>query len=204
MNMFEEIPRIVERIHRGEIIILLDEKREHEADLIVSAELVTPEHINFFITWGRGLVCVPLEATRLQSLNLEPITHSSDPFGTKWCPSIDARLGITTGISTFDRAHTIRLLTQPDTSPDNFTRPGHVFPLQEAPGGLSERQGHTEGSVALMRIAGLQPAAVICEIIRDDGHMAQLDDLVQFSQKHDLAMCTIEQVSSYVTRENKN
>lgn len=178
--------------------MVLDEEREHEADLIVSAELVTPQHINFMITWGRGLVCVPMEAHRLQHLHLKPVSDSSDPFGTKWCTSVDAREGVTTGISAFDRAHTIRLLADGKSVESDFTRPGHIFPLQGAAGGLSERQGHTEVSLALMKAAGLTPSAVICEIIRDDGHVAQLPDLLLFAQKHNLGMCTLEQVVSYL------
>lgn len=199
MNPFEDIEKIVERIQRGEIVIVLDEQREHEADLIVSAELVRPEHINFMITWGRGLVCVPMEANRLKELQLGPIERSSDPFGTKWCTSVDAREGITTGISAFDRARTIRLLACDGISED-FTTPGHIFPLQGALGGMSERQGHTESSLALMKAAGLAPAAVICEIIRDDGRVAQLPDLIDFAQKHGLGMCTIEQVVSKISQ----
>lgn len=197
MKPFEDVATIIQRIQRGEIIILLDEKREHEADLVVPAHGVTPAQINFLITWGRGLVCVALEAELLQKLELEPLPYSSDPFGTNWCPAVDAREGVTTGISAFDRAYTIGLFTQPSTVAQNFTRPGHVFPLQAVAGGLKERQGHTESSVALMKLAQLPSAAVICEIIRDDGHIAQLPDLEAFAQKHGLGMCTIEQVVDY-------
>jgi len=140
MNGCEEIPQIVERIQKGELVIVLDEKREQEADLIVSAELLTPQHINFMITWGRGLVCVPMTADRLQMLGIEPLL-STDPFGTKWCVSVDAASGITTGISAFDRAETIRQLVAPQSVPDDFTRPGHIFPLLASRGGLESVRG---------------------------------------------------------------
>lgn len=196
MKIFEDISVVVEKVKKGEVVIVFDEQREHEADLVVSAELLTPQHINFMITWGRGLVCVPLTVEKLQTLEIK-LLSSTDPLGTKWCMSLDAASGVTTGISAFDRAFTIRRLVDQKSVATDFTRPGHVFPLLASAGGLKERQGHAEASIELMKFAGLAPMAVICEIIRDDGSMAELEDLVKFSKKHELVMCTIDQLVKY-------
>ncbi len=193
MQSFDSIASLVEDLRVGRMIILADDaKRENEGDLVMAAEKVTPEAVNFMISKGRGLVCVPMTPERLTALGLEPMVRNNrDAYGTAFTVSVDAREGITTGISPADRARTISILADPSAGPEEIVSPGHVFPLEARPGGVLVRAGHTEAAVDLTRMAGLVPAGVICEIINDDGSMARLPELKQFSARHGLKMGTI-------------
>lgn len=181
------------------MIVVDDESRENEGDLVVAAQHASPEIINFMITEARGLVCVPLTKERISQLHLEPMHYqgSKDPFKTAWRVSVDAASGITTGISAFDRARTVEILANPASTPSDLIKPGHLFPLEAQEGGVLVRAGHTEASVDLARLSGLYPAGVICEIIKDDGSMARLPDLIEFSRKHNLKLCTIASLIEY-------
>ena len=193
MNEFNSIENLIEDLKAGKMIILTDDEgRENEGDLIMAAEKVTLKAINFMISRGRGLVCVPMTAERLTALGLEPmVKNNRDTFGTAFTVSVDASRGITTGISPGDRARTIEILADPNSTPDDIVTPGHIFPLEARAGGVLVRAGHTEAAVDLMRLSGLVPAGVICEIINDDGTMARLTQLQQFSKRHGLKMGTI-------------
>ncbi|MDL1955585.1 MAG: bifunctional 3,4-dihydroxy-2-butanone-4-phosphate synthase/GTP cyclohydrolase II [Candidatus Desulfofervidus auxilii] len=195
------IEEAIEDIRQGKMIILVDdEDRENEGDLCVAAEKVTPEIINFMAKYGRGLICLALTAEKVEQLKLPLMssdTHPSPPHGTAFTVSIEARKGVTTGISAHDRAVTILTAIADDAKPEDLVIPGHVFPLRARPGGVLVRAGHTEGSVDLARLAGLKPAAVICEIMNDDGTMARLPDLEKFAQKHGLKIVTIADLISY-------
>lgn len=193
---FNPIEDLIEDLEAGKMIILTDDKdRENEGDLVMAADKVTPEAINFMISRGRGLVCVPMTAERLTSLGLEPmVKNNRDTFGTAFTVSVDASRGITTGISPGDRARTIEILSDPDSGAGDIVTPGHVFPLEAKAGGVLVRAGHTEAAVDLMRLSGLTPAGVICEIINDDGTMARLPQLRQFSKRHGLKMGTIAEL----------
>ncbi len=182
------------------IILMDDEDRENEGDLVVSAELIRPDHINFMATHARGLICLALEASQVQRLGLPlmPERNRLNGKSTAFTVSIEARQGVTTGISAFDRAKTIQTAINPKSSSDDLVTPGHVFPLQASPGGTLVRAGHTEGSVDLMRLSGLLPGAVICEIMKPDGTMARRDDLIEFSKTHgDLPILTIRDLIAY-------
>ncbi|WP_038054807.1 bifunctional 3,4-dihydroxy-2-butanone-4-phosphate synthase/GTP cyclohydrolase II [Thermodesulfobacterium hydrogeniphilum] len=193
------IEEALEDIKQGKMIIVIDdEDRENEGDLILAAEKVTPEAINFMAKYGRGLICLAITqeiADRLQ-LNLQP-RRGMDPFGTAFTVSIDARHGITTGISAHDRAYTIKLVIDDNSKPEDIITPGHVFPIIARKGGVLVRAGHTEASVDLARLAGLKPAGVICEIMKDDGTMARLPDLEKFAEKHGLKIITIRDLIAY-------
>jgi len=202
--MLSSIEEILEEIKKGKpVIVVDDENRENEADLVIPAEFATPENINFMIKEGRGLICVPLEEERLKKLRLHPmytteeLYQAKDPFGTAWMISVDSAYGITTGISAYDRAQTIKVLISEDSTPQDLIRPGHVFPLKAVKGGVLVRAGHTEAAVDLARLAGLKPAGVICEIIKDDGTMARLPDLEEFAKKHNLKICSIASLIEY-------
>ena len=203
--MFSAIEEIIEEIKKGKpVIVVDDESRENEGDLVVAAQFATPQIINFMIKEARGLVCVPLTKERIKELDLEPLRkEEEDPFKTAWRMSVDAKEGITTGISAYDRAHTIKVLIDPKTRPQDLIKPGHVFPLEAKEGGVLVRAGHTEASIDLVKLAGLYPAAVICEIIRDDGKMARLPDLVKFAKKHNLKICTIASLIEYRRKKEK-
>jgi 3,4-dihydroxy 2-butanone 4-phosphate synthase / GTP cyclohydrolase II len=190
---FDTIESLIEDLQAGKIIILTDdEDRENEGDLVMAAEKVTPGAINFMISRGRGLVCVPMTADRLAALDLEPMVKSNqDTYGTAFTVSVDAAAGITTGISPGDRARTIKVLVDQDSVPDDIVSPGHVFPLEARAGGVLVRAGHTEATIDLMCLGGLAPAGVICEIINDDGTMARLPQLEKFKEKYGLKMGTI-------------
>lgn len=180
------------------IVLVDDEDRENEGDLVCAAELVTPEIINFMATYGRGLICLPMEEEDCDRLSLHPqCTENTARLGTAFTVSIDAREGITTGISAADRARTIRVAVDPKTKPADLARPGHVFPLRARKGGVLVRAGQTEGAVDLMRLAGLKPAGVICEILNDDGTMARVPDLIEYCKKHSLKMTTIAKLIEY-------
>ncbi len=198
---FNTIEEALEDIAQGKMVIVVDDPdRENEGDLVMAAEKVTPEAINFMAKYGRGLICLTLTPQRCEELDLYPMAvRNTDPKGTYFCVSMDAhpKFGTTTGISAFDRAMTIRLAISPDAKPSDFIRPGHVFPLKAKPGGVLERAGHTEASVDLARLAGLYPAGVICEIMKDDGTMARLPDLVEFAKRFDLKIITIADLIRY-------
>ncbi|MBN2483145.1 MAG: bifunctional 3,4-dihydroxy-2-butanone-4-phosphate synthase/GTP cyclohydrolase II [Candidatus Omnitrophica bacterium] len=193
--MFASIEEILADIGGGKpVIVVDDESRENEGDLVVAAQFADSEVINFMIKECRGLVCVPLDSRRIKELGLDltvPVSGHEDPFKTAWRMSVDAKFGITTGISPFDRARTVEVLIDPNTQHSDLVRPGHLFPLEAKDGGVLTRAGHTEAAVDLSRLAGLYPAGVICEIINDDGTMARLPDLIRFSKKHNLKICTI-------------
>jgi len=193
----------IEDIKNKKMVILVDdEDRENEGDLVIPAEFATPEVINFMAKHGRGLVCLAITQENADRLSLQPIRpeNSSVPQYTAFTIPIDARKNITTGISAFDRASTIKLAISERAKPEDFVRPGHVFPLICCKGGVLVRAGHTEGSVDLARLAGLKPASVICEIMKDDGDMARLSDLERFSEKHDIKIVTIADLISYRLR----
>jgi len=194
---FATIPEVLAELRRGKMIILCDdEDRENEGDLCMAAEKVTPEAITFMARFGCGLICMPMLPEHLEQLALPlMVAHNTSQRGTAFTVSIDAREGITTGISSADRAQTIR--TALDCRPEDLARPGHVFPLRACPGGVLERAGQTEGSVDLVRLAGLQPAAVICEIMNPDGTMARRPDLEHFAAQYDLKMATIADLIEY-------
>ncbi|HEY8374853.1 MAG TPA: 3,4-dihydroxy-2-butanone-4-phosphate synthase [Nannocystis sp.] len=196
---YEHVERCIEVIRRGGMIVLVDDKdRENEGDLVFAAEHCTPEKINFMCRYGRGLICLALTAERVAELRL-PMMVPTDPghMGTAFTVSIEARTGVTTGISAADRAHTIRVASDERYGPQDIVSPGHIFPLRAQPGGVLVRSGHTEGSVDLARLAGLRPAGVICEIMRDDGEMARMDDLEVFAREHDLPILTIADLIGY-------
>ncbi|MCS6957586.1 MAG: bifunctional 3,4-dihydroxy-2-butanone-4-phosphate synthase/GTP cyclohydrolase II [Aquificaceae bacterium] len=204
---FNTIEEALEDIAQGKMVIVVDDPdRENEGDLVMAAEKVTPEAINFMAKHGRGLICLTLTPQRCEELDLYPMAvRNTDPKGTYFCVSIDAhpKFGTTTGISAFDRAITIKLAVSPDAKPSDFVRPGHVFPLKAKPGGVLERAGHTEASVDLARLAGLYPAGVICEIMRDDGTMARLPDLMEFAKRFNLKVITIADLISYRLRRER-
>jgi 3,4-dihydroxy 2-butanone 4-phosphate synthase/GTP cyclohydrolase II len=190
---------IVEEIRRGQIVVLVDdEDRENEGDLIFAADFVTAEKINFLSKYGRGLVCMPITAEHAARLNLPPMAaQNRSVHGTNFTVAIEAAEGVTTGISAADRAHTIRVATRPQAKAADIVQPGHVFPLVAAPGGVLMRAGHTEACCDLARLAGLTPAAVLCEIMNDDGSMARLPDLIPFAQTHGLKIGTIADLIQY-------
>ena len=198
----DTIERAVADIAAGKAVIVVDdEDRENEGDVVFAAQMASPELIAFTMTHCRGLLCVPLEEDVLNRLQLGQMApHNTERMQTAFTVSVDAREGVTTGISAADRAHTIQLLADDDTSPYDLVRPGHVFPLQAKAGGVLRRPGHTEAAVDLARLAGLKPAGVICEIVQEDGTMARLPELRQFAAKHDLAIITIADLIAYRRR----
>ena len=209
-EMFNSISEILEDLKKGKMVIVVDdEDRENEGDLVMPASFVKPQDINFMATFGKGLICVPMEEDRLRQLNLEPMlkdkfkSNQEDPFATAWMISVDAASGITTGISAYDRARTIEVLINPLTKPEDLIRPGHIFPLKARSGGVLVRSGHTEASIDLMRLAGLYPAGVICEIMNDDGTMSRLPELLDFSRKHDLKICSIANLIEFRRQSEK-
>ncbi|HTL47463.1 MAG TPA: bifunctional 3,4-dihydroxy-2-butanone-4-phosphate synthase/GTP cyclohydrolase II [Verrucomicrobiae bacterium] len=199
---FNTIPEIIEDIRQGRIVIMVDdEQRENEGDLIFAASQVTPEKVNFMIKHGRGLICVPLADEKIEALGLKEMTESlQDTFRTAFTTSVDARSGITTGISAFDRTRTIEALAEPQAGPADIVSPGHIFPLRAKKGGVLIRAGHTEAAVDLARLAGQTPAGVICEIISEDGKMARLPELFEFAKKHGLKIGTIQELIEHRRR----
>jgi len=184
------------------IIVTDDEDRENEGDLIAAAETITPETINFMAKEGRGLVCVAMEQEMAYRLNFHPMVANPDG-NCNFTVSVDAKKGITTGISAADRAHTVKTMLDPKSSANDFIRPGHMFPLIAKPGGVLVRAGHTEAAVDLMRLAGLTPSGVICEVMKDDGTMARLPDLKEFAKKHELKIITIQDLIRYRNQHEK-
>jgi 3,4-dihydroxy 2-butanone 4-phosphate synthase/GTP cyclohydrolase II len=199
------VEETAQAIARGEMVVLVDAPdRENEGDLVVAAEHVTPEVVNFMATYGRGLICVAMHRDRLQELHIPPmVAESTDPKGTAFHVSVDHRERVTTGISATDRTVTIRALADPNSRPTDFTRPGHVFPLAYQAGGVLKRAGHTEASVDLATMAGLSPAAVICEIAGDDGEMARLPRLLEFAEEHGLQVLAISELIRYRRQREK-
>ena len=190
---FSEISEILEDLRQGKMIVLVDaEDRENEGDLVCAAEKVTPEIINFMAKFGRGLICLPLTPEKCDSLGLYPQTiENTARFETAFTVSIDAAKGVTTGISASDRARTIQTAIADGAKASDLVRPGHIFPLRAKNGGVLVRAGQTEGAVDLMRLAGLKPAGVICEIMNEDGSMARVPELLEFCEKHDLKIVSI-------------
>jgi 3,4-dihydroxy 2-butanone 4-phosphate synthase/GTP cyclohydrolase II len=196
---FTDVPTAIEEVRAGRMIVVIDdEDRENEGDLTLAAEKVTPEAINFMATHGRGLICLAMTEERLDHLRIGPMTsENTSQYGTAFCEAIDARTGVTTGISAYDRAHTIKTAIDPATRPADLARPGHVFPLRARKGGVLVRAGQTEASVDLARLAGMVPAGIICEIMKDDGTMARVPDLIDFCRTHEMKMLTVADLIRY-------
>jgi 3,4-dihydroxy 2-butanone 4-phosphate synthase/GTP cyclohydrolase II len=196
---FADVPTAIEEIRAGRMIVVVDdEDRENEGDLTLAAEKVTPEAINFMAKYGRGLVCLTMTEERLDHLRIGPMTaENTSQYGTAFCEAIDARVGVTTGISAYDRARTIQVAIDPATQASDLARPGHVFPLRARKGGVLVRAGQTEASVDLARLAGMIPAGIICEIMKDDGTMARVPDLIEFCDQHRLKMLTVAELIRY-------
>ncbi len=197
--MFSPIPEVIDDVRAGKMIILVDnEDRENEGDLTVAAEKITPEAINFMAKHGRGLICLAMTAQRCDELKLPMmVTENTSAFETAFTVSIESRKNVTTGISAADRATTVLTAVNPETRPRDLARPGHIFPLRARNGGVLVRTGQTEGSVDLARLAGLTPAGVICEVMKDDGTMARVPDLTIFAKEHRIKMCSIEDLIKY-------
>ncbi len=190
---------IIAELRAGRMVILVDEEdRENEGDLVLAADFVTPEAINFMARYGRGLICLTLTEQRCKQLNLVPMVQANGTvYGTNFTVSIEAAEGVTTGISAADRARTVAVAVAPDTTADDLVQPGHIFPLTARPGGVLMRAGHTEAGCDLAQLAGLTPASVICEILKDDGTMARLPDLIEFGREHGLKIGTIADLIHY-------
>jgi len=197
--MFNTIEEALDDLKKGRIIVVVDdEDRENEGDLTIAAEKVTPEAINFMAKHGRGLICLSMTGERLDELGIPLMVHDNKaPYKTAFTVSIEAKKGVTTGISAADRAHTVLTAINPKTKPGDLVSPGHMFPLRAQPGGVLQRTGQTEAAVDLTRLAGLYPAGVICEIMKEDGTMARVPDLQKFCKKHNLKMITIKDLISY-------
>ncbi len=208
--MFNSIAEILKDLQTGKMVVVMDDEgRENEGDLLVAAEFITPEIINFMAKNARGLICVPMEESRLGELGLFPM---KDLFAgqsvhklsnTGWTVSVDAAQGITTGISAFDRAFTVKVLIDPQSKPIDLEAPGHLFPLRAKKGGVLVRAGHTEASVDLMKLSGLYPAGVICEIMNEDGTMARTEDIVEFAKKFNLKICSIASLIEHRRKSEK-
>jgi len=205
MAKFNSISEAVEDIKKGRLVIVVDdEDRENEGDFIMAAEKVTPESINFMAKHGRGLICAPLTEKNINRLKLHPMVESNTALhGTRFTVSVDAREGVTTGISAADRAHTVQLLASDETQPEDLGRPGHVFPIQARDGGVLTRAGHTESTVDLARLAGLKPMGILCEIMDEDGTMARLPRLEEMAKKFDLKLITVKDLIEYRRHHEK-
>ncbi len=202
---FTDVPGALDEIRAGRMVVVVDdEDRENEGDLTLAAEFVTPEAINFMARYGRGLICLAITEERADQLRLFPMTQqNSSRFGTAFTETIEAREGVTTGISAADRSHTIRTAIDSKATPADLARPGHIFPLRARRGGVLVRAGQTEASVDLARLAGLNPAGVICEVMRDDGEMARVPDLIEFCKLHGLRMLTVAELIRYRLRNER-
>jgi 3,4-dihydroxy 2-butanone 4-phosphate synthase/GTP cyclohydrolase II len=206
--MFNTIEEVLEDLRQGKMVVVMDDEgRENEGDILCAAQFITPEKINFLAKHARGLICVPMEESRLDQLKLHPMRidfnqeHLKDD--TAWAISVDAAKGITTGISAADRSQTVKTLINPESKTSDFVTPGHLFPLRAKKGGVLVRAGHTEASVDLTRLAGLYPAGVICEIMNEDGTMARNPELKIFAKQHNLKICTIDSLIEYLRRSVK-
>ncbi|MFH2138887.1 MAG: bifunctional 3,4-dihydroxy-2-butanone-4-phosphate synthase/GTP cyclohydrolase II [Candidatus Omnitrophota bacterium] len=202
---FNTVQEIIADLKQGKMVVILDDaNRENEGDLVMAAECVTPEHINFMAKFGRGLICVAMEDERLKKLDIRPMVGNNEtPLGTAFTVSVDAKEGISTGISAHDRAKTIQLLIEKNTKSDDLVRPGHIFPLRAQQGGVLVRAGHTEAGVDFMRLANLNPAGIICEIMNEDGTMARTAELLQFAGKHNLKIGTIADLIKFRRQNEK-
>jgi 3,4-dihydroxy 2-butanone 4-phosphate synthase / GTP cyclohydrolase II len=202
---FAAIEAAIREITEGRFVIVVDdEDRENEGDLTIAAEKVTPESINFMARYGRGLICMPMTEERLRELDVPlMVKDNTSPYNTAFCVSVEARRNVSTGISASDRAHTVKVAIDPRTRPADLTRPGHMFPLRAQKGGVLKRAGQTEAAVDLARLAGLYPAGVICEIMNDDGTMARLKDLVEFSKHHGIKMISVADLIAYRMRNER-
>jgi len=208
--MFNSILEIIDDLKQGKMVIVMDDEgRENEGDLLCAAEFITPEKINFMAKEARGLICIPMEDRRLNELGLHPMKDELNHHkqhqkcNTGWAISVDATVGVTTGISAFDRSQTVKVLIDANAKPADLVTPGHLFPLRARKGGVLVRAGHTEASVDLMRISGLYPAGVICEIMNEDGTMARTQDLIEFSRRQQLKICTIDSLIEYRRKYEK-
>jgi len=202
---FATIEEAIEDIREGRMVVVVDDPdRENEGDLTIAAQFATPEAINFMATHARGLICLCLTEERADHLGLRPMTeHNETPLGTAFTVSIEAREGVTTGISAADRSRTVQVAIHSDSTPHDLVQPGHVFPLRAKPGGVLERIGQTEAAIDLARLAGLDPSGVICEIMNDDGTMARVPDLAQYCERHGLKMVTVADLVEYRRRHEK-
>jgi 3,4-dihydroxy 2-butanone 4-phosphate synthase/GTP cyclohydrolase II len=205
MSGFARIEDAIEEMRQGRILVVVDdEDRENEGDLVMAADRVTPEAVNFMVTHARGLMCVPMLGERLDALRLGMmVTENTAPMGTAFTVSVDARRGITTGISAYDRAVTIRTLVDPQMTAADLVAPGHMFPLRAMEGGVLRRAGHTEAAVDLARMAGCYPAGVICEVLDESGNMARLPQLLELARRHRLKVITIKDLIEYRTQKEK-
>src|SRR3990170_955488 len=199
------IEEAIEYFREGKFVIVVDdEDRENEGDLTIAAEKVTPEDINFMAKYGRGLICVPLLGRRLDELGIPMmVTNNTSTFGTAFTVSVEAKSGVTTGISAADRAATVRAMVDPNTKPEDIAMPGHMFPLRAREGGVLVRAGQTEAAVDLSRLAGLSPAGVICEIMNEDGTMSRMPHLEEFAQTHELKIVSVAQLIEYRHRHER-
>ena len=202
---FTDVPGALNEIRAGRMVVVVDdEDRENEGDLTLAAEFVTPEAINFMARYGRGLICLAITEERADHLRLFPMTQqNSSRFGTAFTETIEAREGVTTGISAADRSQTIRTAIDPRSTSADLVRPGHVFPLRARKGGVLVRAGQTEASVDLARMAGLNPSGIICEIMNDDGTMARVPDLIDFCKEHGMLMLTVAELIRYRLRHER-
>ncbi len=202
---FATVEAAIEDIRQGKFVVVVDdEDRENEGDLTIAAQFATPEAVNFMVTHARGLVCLCLTEERCDELGLRQMTDQNEtPFGTAFTVSVEAREGVTTGISAHDRAHTIQVAVDPTSQPSDLVQPGHVFPLRARRGGVLQRTGQTEAAVDLARLAGLNPAGVVCEIMREDGSMARVPDLVPYCERHGLKMITVADLVEYRRRHER-
>src|SRR5499425_3627938 len=198
-QQFNSIETVIADLQKGRMVIVVDDAdRENEGDLIMAAQFISPEAVNFMAKHGRGLICVPTTSERLQQLGIDRmVRRNRETFKTDFQISVDAAHGITTGISAGDRAETIRIMADPTAVPEDLVQPGHVFPLRAKPGGVLQRAGHTEAAVDLVRLAGCRPIAVICEIMSDDGTMARLPELPKFAKRSKLNLASIEALIEY-------
>ena len=199
-HTFAAIEDAIQAVRQGKMVVVVDDEgRENEGDLTIAAQYATPEAIAFMAVHGRGLICTALEGGLLDRLRIpQMVEDNSSPFETAFCVSVEAREGTTTGISAHDRARTIQALIAENAKPGDFIMPGHTFPLRARPGGVLARAGQTEASVDLARLAGLHPSGVICEIMKDDGYMARVPDLVEFCSAHNLLMVSIADLVAYI------
>jgi len=202
---FATIEEAIEDTRNGKFVVVVDAaERENEGDLVIAAQFATPEAVNFMAMRGRGLICLCLTGERCDELGLKPMTYDNEtPYGTAFTISIEAREGVTTGISAADRSHTMQVAIDPTKGPQDLVQPGHVFPLRARPGGVLQRAGQTEASVDLARLAGLNPAGVLCEIMKDDGTMARVPDLIPFCREHSLKLVTVADLIEYRRRTEK-
>src|SRR5919106_5061548 len=202
---FAPIEDAIEDIRQGKFVVVVDdEDRENEGDLVIAAQFATPEAINFMATHARGLICLSLTEERCDALGLRPMTdHNETPFETAFTVSIEAREGVTTGISAHDRSHTIQVAIDPSKGPHDLVQPGHVFPLRARRGGVLERIGQTEAALDLARLAGLNPAGVVCEVMNDDGTMARVPDLIPYCGRHGLKLISVADLIEYRRRHER-